>query len=137
MNFLYNTRSYEAWAPVAGRVLLAVPFLVGALFKIPGTQGFGMEASMTAQVGVPLATVAVFLAFVLELVAAIGFIIGWKVRPITAILIPYVILLTWLFHFNFSTPTDIGFFVDHLVLIGGLLYLSVYGAKHAAVQKDI
>ncbi|HUQ29981.1 MAG TPA: DoxX family protein [Candidatus Paceibacterota bacterium] len=128
--------NYERWAPVLGRILLAVPFLVGAFFKIPGTEGFAAEAGMTAAVGVPFATAAVFLAFLLEVLVGIAFIIGWKVRMFAAILIPYVILLTALFHHSFTTPYDIGFFVDHLVLIGALLYASVYGARYAAVTPD-
>lgn len=135
-----NQSSYlaflEKWSPVLGRMILAIPFLLGALYKIPGTPGFGMEVGMTAAVGVPFATVAVFLAFVLEVIVGIAFVLGWRVRMFAAILVPYVVLLTALFHFHFTTPTEIGFFVDHLVLIGALLYMSAYGAKTWALRKD-
>ena len=65
----YNL-NYEHWAPVVGRVLFALLFLVGALFKIPFTTGFAMESGMTAVHYVPLPDVAVFIGFVIEVVAA-------------------------------------------------------------------
>lgn len=127
----------KSWAPVLGRILIAVPFIIGALFKIPGTAGFTSEASMTAAVGVPFATIGVFLAFVLEVIAAIALVLGWRVRLVAVVLIPYVVLLTALFHFHFDSPVAVGFFVDHLVLIGALLYVYGFGAGKCALTKEI
>lgn len=131
-----HSKVYEQWAPVVGRVLLAVPFAAGALFKIPTTAGFTMEAGMTAQAGVPLPEVAVFLGFVIEVIAALALVLGWQTRPTAFLLVLYTILLTAIFHHDFSTPQAIGAIITHVYLIGGLLYLSVYGARYIAVSKD-
>jgi uncharacterized membrane protein YphA (DoxX/SURF4 family) len=136
MMFPHYSAVYEKWAPVFGRMLLAIPFIAGGIYKIPYTQGFAMQAAMTAAAHVPFASLAVFLAFILEIVAGVSLIIGWQVRTVTAILIPYVVLLTILFHSSFASPMDIGLFIDHLVLIGMLFYVSVYGAQNFAVNKD-
>ena len=130
----HMTRPYETWAPVLGRLLLASAFLVGALMKIPGTEIFTQQVAATAAVGIPLASVAVTLAFVLEVVAGIALAIGWKARLSAFVLMLYTILLTVLFHMSFADPMAFGFFMSHLYLIGGLLYASVYGAQHVAVN---
>lgn len=94
-----------------------------------------MEVGMTAAVGVPFASVAVVLAFILEVVGAVAIIVGYKTRLFAFLLALFTALLTVLFHMNFSDPMGMGMFISHLSLIGGLLYLSVYGAQKAAVAR--
>ncbi len=134
MTLPFQTRAYETWAPVVARLLLAGGFLMGASMKIPGTESFAMEVAMTAAVGVPFAYVAVILAGILELVGAIALIIGWNARLFAFLLMLFTILLTVLFHLNFADPMAIGIFMGHIYLIGGLLYVSVYGAQSVAVK---
>jgi putative oxidoreductase len=125
--------AYERWAPVVGRLLFSLQFVIAAVFKVVMFSG---EVEQTAAAGVPLPTVAVALALVLETVAAIGLLIGWQVRTIAFVLGPYVLLLALIFYHKLGDPTQFGFFVSHLSMIAGLLYVSVYGAQHAAVRKD-
>lgn len=127
----YFFNIYERWASVIGRILLALVFLSGAYFKIPGTNMFRSEVGFTAAAGVPLPFVAVILAFFLEIIAAILLIIRRTTRITAFVLVLYTILLTFLFHFSFKNPQDIGMFISHLGLIGGLLYVS------ACDQKDV
>jgi putative oxidoreductase len=132
---IFQARLYEEWAPVLGRALLAVPFLMASLFKIPGTDSFVFEVGLTQSVGVPFPEIAVTLALLLEVVAGVSILIGWKTRLFAFLLVLFTILLTILFHSTFADMDAIAAFINHLVLIGGLLYLSVYGAQYAAVKK--
>lgn len=127
------TRRYEHWAPVVGRVLFGLQFLIAAVFKVIGYSG---EVAQTAAAGVPFAALAVALAFVLEAIAAIGLLIGWQARAIAFVLAPYVLLLALIFYHNLADQLQFGFFVSHLSMIAGLLYVSVYGGQNAAVRKD-
>lgn len=120
------SKIYRDWAPTAGRIFLGIVFLSGAYFKIPGTESFSQEVGFTAAAGIPFPKIALFLAFILETITGISMIIGWKARAVAFILVLYTIFLTLLFHFSFKTPQDIGMFVSHLGLIGGLLYASVH-----------
>lgn len=133
MTLPHQTRAYETWAPVVGRIFLAVPFLMAAAFKVPGTDMFAMQVAASAAVGIPLPEVAVTLAFILEVVGGIALIIGWKTRLFAFLLVLFTALVTLLFHFNFSDPMKAGEFISHLAMIGGLLYLSTYGAQNVAV----
>ncbi|MDB5194892.1 MAG: LysR family transcriptional regulator [Parcubacteria group bacterium] len=128
------TRAYEHWAPFLARLIFGFQFLLGALFKV---LAHPMEVAQTAAVGVPFPEVAVWLAFAFEVIAGIALIVGWKVRPIALLLALYVLLLALLFYRNIADPMIMGEFVSHLGFIAGLLYVSVYGAQHAAVRKDV
>ncbi len=127
---------WQEWAPVVARIIFGAFFLFGASAKIPGTATFSGQVAMTAAAGVPLPEVALVLAFILELVAGLCLLLGWHTRLAAAILVPYIALLTVLFHLSFATQVDVGFFVDHLLLIAGLLYVSAHGAQRFALRRD-
>ena len=132
----YRARAYEIWAPVVARVAFGLQFLLGAAFKFPGTPMFSAEAAQTAAAGVPFATVAVLLAFVLEVVCGLMLVFGWHARKAGFVLALYVLLLALIFYRNVSDLMIMGEFVSHIAFIAGLLYVSVYGAQHVAVRKD-
>ncbi len=136
MAVIPHTRWYETWAPVVARVLLGGLFLMGAAFKIPGSHGFAMEAGMTAATGVPLASIAVLLAFLLEVIGALAIILGWHARAAACVLAFYTLALGIIFYANFSDPMVMGEFISHLGLVAGLLFVSVYGAKTFAIRRD-
>lgn len=133
---LWRNRGYETWAPVIARIAFGLQFLLGAAFKIPGTAGFLMEAQQTASAGVPFATAAVFLAFLLEVITGLMLVFGWHARKAAFVLAFYVLLLALIFYRNIGDIMMMGEFVSHLAFIAGLLYVSVYGAQHFAVRKD-
>lgn len=126
----------EKWMPVVGRILFGLLFLNAARYKIPGTESFLAEVNMTSQAGVPLPSIAVFLAFLLELFGGIALLIGWRTRLVAGIFALFVLILNFVFFADLSDPMKMGFFMSNLAIIAGLLYASVYGARHAAVTKD-
>lgn len=127
---------YKQWAPVLARITFGGMFLFAAFGKLPGSEMFIANVMAAVQVGVPFAYIAVLLAFVLEVVTGLMLVLGYHTRLAALALIPYIALLTVLFHISFSSPIEIGFFVDHLILIAGLIYVSVYGAQRFALRKD-
>ncbi len=136
MTLPYHTASYTTWAPLVARIIIGAAFVFAATMKIPGTESFNMEVGMTAAVGVPFAYLAVILAGILEAAAGLALIFGYQTRLAAFALVLFVALLTVLFHWNFSDMMAMGSFISHLELIAALLYISVYGAKSIAVQRD-
>lgn len=128
------TPIYEKWAPVAARVIFGGIFLMSAFFKIPGTEMFQMQVEMSAQAGIPLPLVAVFLAFVLEVVAGIALVVGWQTRTAAASLIVFTVLIALFFFRNLADQAQFVSFMGCVQLIAGLLYVSVYGAQSMAVK---
>lgn len=136
MAVIPHNRTWETWAPVVARLILGGQFLLGAAFKIPGTQGFMMEVAQSTQMGIPMAAMFVTLAFVLEVVAAFALILGFHARAAACVLAFFTLALAIIFYSNLSDPMTMGMFVSHLGLIAGLLFVSVYGAEKFAVRKD-
>src|SRR5947207_2330138 len=97
---LYSAR-YERMAPLLARILIAVPFLFAAPFKMPGMSSFAANVDFTAAAGVPIPSVAVALAALLDLVAGVMIVVGWHARLAAATLVLYVALLTVVFHLHF------------------------------------
>jgi putative oxidoreductase len=136
MNLPHYWRAYEHWAPVLARIIFGAMFLMGASMKIPGTESFTMEVGMTAAAGVPFAMIAVTLALILEVVAGVSLIIGWHARTAAFVLAIFTLALAIIFYSNWSDQMVMGQFISHLGLMSGLIYVSVFGAKHVAVKRD-
>jgi putative oxidoreductase len=134
---LFSSKTYENWAPVIGRIIFAGVFLMAAYGKIPGTEGFSSSVKYSAANGMPLPQLAVTLAFLLEAGAGIALLIGWKTRLAAFMLMLFVVLLTLIFHLDVSNQNAIRTLIRHLELIAGLLYVSVYGAHHAAISHSL
>lgn len=134
MTLPHLTRPYETWAPVVARVLFGLLFLNSAFWKIPGTEMFTMQVAGAEAVGLPFATVAVFLAFVLEVVAGLMLVFGYKTRTAAAVLMVFVFLILVFYGRNLADQTQMMTFFSCLQVIAGLIYISVYGAQKAAVQ---
>jgi putative oxidoreductase len=133
MKYIHEMRAYEKWAPFVARLIFGFQFLLGAAFKIIG---HSMEVAQTAAVGVPFPELAVWLAFILELAAAIALIVGYRVRLVGFVLAIYVFALALIFYRNIGDMQTMGMFVSHLSMIAGLLYVSVYGAQSVTMKKD-
>lgn len=133
MQFL-DSQMFKDYAQLLARLFMGGVFLFGAFGKIPGTESFGMMVASTDAAGVPLASIAVTLAFILELVAGAALIVGWKVRLTAFVLTLYVALLTLIFHMSFADPMSIGFFMSHLYLMAGLLYMAGFGTNYMAID---
>ena len=125
--------TYQKFAPIVARVLLAFQFGVAAYFKLTMFSG---QVVQTAAMGVPLPQVAVGLALILEIAGIVALLSGYKIRLLSFLLAGYVMLLGVIFYHNWSDMMNFGLFVSHLGLTAALLYVSVCGAKPSA-QTDV
>jgi putative oxidoreductase len=133
MNTFLHSSVYERYAPFLARLIFGFQFLIGALFKVLWHQA---EVAQTAAVGVPFPELAVWLAFVLEVVLALALIVGYHTRIAAFTLAVYTFALALIFYNNLADPMTMGMFISHLGFIAGLLYVSVYGARSFALRKD-
>jgi putative oxidoreductase len=127
---------YERWVPVVARVIFALTFLMSAYYKLPGSDSFAMQVSMSDAAGIPFAYVAVLLAFALELVGGIALVIGWHTRIFAFLLAGFVMLIALFFFRDWSDQQTMGNFISCCIEAAGLGYVSVYGARNLAVRKD-
>lgn len=133
MTLPFETAAWERWAPLIARIFLAIQFAIAALFKILFFSG---EVAQTGAVGVPLPSLAVSLALILEIVSVFCLLTGWKIRAAAFVLAFYVMLLAFLFYHNWADQMTFGMFVSHLGLAAALLYVSAFGARSFTIEKQ-
>lgn len=129
---LQESRSYELWAPVLGRVLIAALFIMGGIGKImdfPGSVGYA------ATFNVPYPEIAIIIAIIIELGGGLLLLFGVWTRFAAFKIAGFLVIVTLIFHNNFADPNQMIQFLKNFAIIGGLLYLSVHGAHKAALKK--
>ncbi len=115
---------------LAGRVLLAIMFVVSGYGKIggyEGTQGY-MES-----MGVP--GILLPLVIVLELGGGLAIIAGWQTRIVAILLAGFTLLAAFTFHLDFADQMQSIMFMKNLSVAGGFLMLVAYGPGALALDN--
>jgi putative oxidoreductase len=115
---------------LAGRVLLAIAFVVAGYGKIggyAGTQGY-MEA-----IGVP--GMLLPLVIVLELGGGLAIIAGWQTRTMAILLAGFCLLAAFIFHLDFADRMQSILFMKNLSIAGGFLVLVAFGPGALALDN--
>ncbi|QDP01598.1 DoxX family protein [Thalassotalea sp. PS06] len=110
-------------AAPAGRVLLALMFLMAGLNKIgqyQGTQAY-MESA-----GVPGLILPIVIA--VEVIGALMLIVGFKTRIAALALFGFTLVANVLFHANFADQMQMLMFMKNTSVMGGLLMVFALGA---------
>lgn len=120
-----------------GRVLLALMFLDSGYGKIGGFAG---TAGYIASRGLPAPEVLAGAALVVELVAAVLLVIGWKARWAAAALAVFTVMATAFFHNYWAMPEAQQMmqklmFLKNLAVTGGLLLVVAFGPGGWSVDK--
>ena len=115
---------------LAGRVLLAIMFVVAGYGKIggyAGTQGY-MES-----MGVP--GMLLPLVIILELGGGLAIIAGWQTRIVAILLAGFTLLAAFTFHLDFADRMESIMFMKNLSVAGGFLLLAAYGPGALALDN--
>lgn len=128
----YQSHSYELWAPVLGRVLIASLFIMGGIGKL---MDFAGSVAYAQAFNVPYPEVAIALAILIELGGGLMLLFGFWSRLVSFKIAGFLVVVTLIFHINFSDPAQMIQFLKNMAIIGGLLYVSVHGARKAALKK--
>mgnify|MGYP001357343615 CR=1 FL=1 len=128
----YTNRSYELWAPVLGRILIASLFIMGGIGKL---MDFAGSVAYAQAFSVPFPEAAIVIAILVELGGGLMLLFGFWSRLVSFTIAGFLVVVTLIFHSNFSDPMEMIQFLKNMAIIGGLLYVSVHGARKAAVQK--
>lgn len=120
---------------VAGRVLLALMFVMSGLTKLVHVQG---TASHIASAGLPLPTVLAVLAGLTEAFGGLAVMTGFMARWGALALAAFTLLASVLFHPFWSVPeAQVGvtqlLFMKNMAVIGGLLLVAALGPGPASL----
>ena len=117
---------------LVGRVFISLVFLLSGINKIGNYEGtIGWMESL----GMP----GIFLipAIILEIVAPILLIVGYKVKISAALLSLFCIATAIIFHNDFSNQMQFVSFMKNIALAGGFLFIVVNGAKDFSLDKKL
>lgn len=125
------------WAALVGRILLAVVFIPAGFSKIGGFAG---TAGYIASKGLPLPEVGAAIAIVVEIVAGLALLAGWKARWAALALAVFTLVATVLFHAFWSVPQEQHMvqylmFMKNVGIVGGLLAIYAFGPGRFSVDK--
>lgn len=122
---------------MAGRWGMASIFLVAGAMKITS---YEPTSAYMASKGIPLVPIALVAAALLEIIAALALIVGWKTRLFSFLLFLFLIPTTYLFH-DFWAVTDpvmqqlqLWAFLKNVAIAGGLLFILGAGAGCCSID---
>ena len=113
-----------------GRILISTLFLLNGLFKI---NNYENTISWMESFDIP----GFFLipAIVLEIVAPVFVIIGYKTKVAAASLSLFCFATAIIFHNDFSDQVQLTSFLKNIALSGGFIFLVVNGPKGFSLDK--
>jgi len=113
------------YVPLLGRVLLGAPFLMSGLGKLgnyAGTVGY------IASVGLPMPPLAFIGAVAIEAGGGLMLLSGYRVRLASLAMAVFSVVTAFFFHRNFADQNQMFHFLKDVMIAGGLLQITYFGA---------
>ena len=114
------------------RISISLLFLINGYFKIVNYDGtmewiesFGLPGSL------------IIPAIILEIIAPILLIVGYKTKLAAAALGLFCLATAIIFHNDFGNTTQLTAFLKNIALMGGFLFLFMNGAKDFSLDKKL
>ena len=117
---------------LTGRVFISLIFLLSGINKIGNYEG---SVGWMETFGMP----GIFLipAIILEIVAPILIIIGYKVKIAAALLSVFCIATALIFHTDFSNQMQFVSFMKNISIAGGFLFLVINDTKDFSLERKL
>jgi putative oxidoreductase len=110
---------------VAGRVLIAVLFLLSGLGKIAAP---AMTRGYIASARLPAPLLGYLIAVIVEVGGGVLLVIGYQTRIVALILAAFTVAAALAFHHDFSDQNQMIHFLKNVAITGGLLQVAAFGA---------
>jgi putative oxidoreductase len=119
------------YLPFVGRLLLGAPFLMSGLGKLAAhsaTVGF------IASAGLPVAPLAFIVSVATEAGGGMLLLAGYRVRFASLALAIFSLVTAVFFHRNFADQNQMIHFLKNVMMAGGLLQITYFGAGPFSVD---
>ena len=114
-----------------GRIFLGHIFVMAGVNKLG--EGYAGTAGYMDSMGIPGGLLPVVIA--LEIVGGLMVILGFKVQWAAYALAGFTVLAGIILHSNFADQMQMILFMKNISIAGGLLLLSVHGARYFSLDK--
>jgi putative oxidoreductase len=123
----------KAYISLIGRVLIGLIFVMSGVSKIANPQG---TQQYMAAMGITTATTFLYAGAVfVELAGGLSLLLGMWAKWGATALIVFMIPTTLMFHTNFGDQNQTIHFMKNLAMMGGLLYVALYGSGRLSVDR--
>ena len=117
---------------LVGRIFISLIFLLSGINKIGNYEG---TIGWMESIGMP--GILLIPAIILEIVAPMLIMIGYKVKISAALLSVFCLATAIIFHSDFSDQMQFISFMKNIGLAGGFLFIVVNGAKDFSLDKKL
>ncbi len=122
-----------------GRLLFVALFLPAGVAKLTGFEG---TVGYFSSLGLPLPSVAVVAAIVIEILGSLALLFGVKVRAVAIVLAIFTLLASFAGHAYWAVPQDQMFvqqllFFKNIAIAGGLILLAITGAGKLSIDNRL
>src|SRR4029077_8112131 len=117
---------------LAGRILLAVPFLLSGLGKLGA---YSATTAYMSSAGVPGALLP--LVIITEVGGALAIVVGWKTRTVALLLAGFCLLTAITFHRNLADQNQMINFLKNVSIAGGFLLLVATGPGPLSIDGRV
>jgi putative oxidoreductase len=129
-------KALQNYGPLAGRILIALIFVLSGFSKITGFEG---TVGYIASKGLPMPQLAAIGAIIVELGGGILLIAGWRARWAAAAMLVFTAAAAFFFHDFWAVPPDqvqntMIHFMKNISMMGGLLFVVVHGSGPLSVD---
>ena len=94
---------------------------------VEATLNFPTTVASIANAGATMATTVAIVAILIEVLCGMAIVVGFKTSPAALVLALYVIAVAF-FYTGLATSSTQSLFLQDMAIVGGLLYISAYGA---------
>ena len=125
-------RGRESGPKVIGRLLIGLPFAMSGFGKLAA---IGPTTEYIRAAGLPLPTFALALAVLVELGGGLMLIVGLRARTVAAVLAVFSLVTAISFHSNFADQNQMIHFLKNVMMAGGLLQITAFGAGAFSIDN--
>src|SRR6266478_4532849 len=125
-----NTVDATRYLPFLGRLLIGLPFAMSGFGKLAA---YGKTSAMIAAVGLPVPPLAYAVA--VELGGGLLLVAGYQARLVAIALALFSIAAAVSFHSNFADQNQMIHFLKNVMMAGGLLQITAFGAGAFSLDK--
>lgn len=125
----------KAYGSLIGRILIGLIFVMSGIHKIADPDG---TQQYMAAMGITTATTFLYAGAVfVEVVGGLSLWFGVWAKWSAAALIVFMIPTTLIFHTNFGDQNQAIHFLKNVAVMGGLLYVAVYGPGRLSADRGV
>jgi putative oxidoreductase len=116
---------HTAYIAAAGRVLIAVLFLLSGLGKLAAP---AMTLGYIASVGLPAPLLGYLIAIAVEIGGGLLLVLGLQTKLVALVMAGFAIATALAFHNNLADQNTMIHFMKNIAIAGGLLQVVAFGA---------